>query len=213
MGLIFRCYTFVRFRYGHFSRGHTLLPFAFVYMRGNWDGRSNVSISKSSGIVGILSIMLFLEYLGRNCFFMPYPELLSNLNVINKLSFSFGDGTWCPVCLYRSKVSCKNWCAWCESLSFAIVVVYEIVKRPVWCKAFVPWVPLLVTCHSLQRHLVLSGTRGKCLEYLLCFCSLPLCFEQSTFKCGLLDYWIVGGRMEHKRVMQLEFCSMVSHVD
>ena len=62
----FQVLYFCAISFWPFPARPALLPFAFVCRGGDADGRSNVSISKSSGIVGMLSIMLFLVYLGRN---------------------------------------------------------------------------------------------------------------------------------------------------
>ena len=58
------------------------------------------------------------------------------------------------VCLLWKFVLC-----YCKCLAF--VVVYVDVERLVWCEDFIPWVPLLVTYHSLLCHLMLSDTRGE----------------------------------------------------
>ena len=78
------------------------------------------------------------------------------------------------VCLLWKFVLCNRKC-------LAFVVVDVDVKRPVWCEAFVPWVPLLVTCHSFFT-VPFGVVWYKRRNFLYC---LPtrLCFEQSMFKC------------------------------
>ena len=131
------------FHFGHFLQGLSLLPFAFVCMGSDGDGRSNVSISKFSGIIGMLSIMLCLVYLRCN-WFLCHARVALQLEhykqiflffwrwyVVPNLGVQAWSFLWELVCLLWKFVS-RN----CKCLAF--VVVYVDIKRPVWSKAFIP---------------------------------------------------------------------------
>ena len=148
---------------------------------------------------------------------MPSPDWLSNLNIINKLSFSFGylvPSLDVQAWSFLQKLVCLPWkfvlfC--CKCLAF--VVVYVDVKHSVWYEALVLWVPLLVTCHSLLHHLVLSYTRGEILVVspLLLFPPSLLWAEyiKICLQKALFDHWIVGDRVEHEPVL----CNLICRND
>ena len=163
MGLICKCWTFVRFHFGHFLRGPAVLSFAFVSTEGDGVGRPNMSISKSSEIVGMLSIMFFPVYLGRNWFLSCAQSWSPNWTLLTNFPFlleMIPDARLAVLARsFLQKLVCLLWkFVLCYRKCLAFVVVYVDVKAPVFCEAFVPWVPLLVTCHSM-----LFDTRGEML--------------------------------------------------